>query len=200
MQRRSLVFLAAAALLAAGCDKLKPGGAPASFTSTDITGADYANKLALPDVDGKLRSLDEWKGKIVVVFFGYAQCPDVCPATLAELAAARRELGPDGAKVQVVFVTVDPVRDTPEILKAYVANFGTDVVALRGSLEQVKQTARDFKVYFAQVPGKTEGSYTVDHTAGSFIFDTQGRIRLFARFGGDPKALLADLRTLMAQA
>lgn len=190
------LFLAAAltaALAGAGCDKARP----VSFANTDITGAEYATHLELPDADGKPRTLADWKGKVVAVFFGYAQCPDVCPTTLAELAAVRKAMGADGERVQVVFVTVDPERDTPEILKAYVGNFGGDVVALRGTPEQVKQVARDFKVYYAKVPGKTEGSYTIDHTAGTFIFDPQGRVRLFARFDAPQESLQKDLKALM---
>ncbi|MES2960670.1 MAG: SCO family protein [Pseudomonadota bacterium] len=186
--------LCVVALLAA-CSPQK-----ATFNGIDITGAEYARQLALPDASGKARTLADFKGKVTVVFFGFTQCPDVCPTTLAEIAAVKQKLGPDGAKVQTVFVTVDPERDTPEVVGAYVAGFGPDVVALRGTLEQTQAAAKDFKVFFAKVPGKTEGSYTMDHTAGSFVFDPQGRVRLFIRHGGGPDAMASDLKQLMGGA
>jgi protein SCO1 len=190
---RRLLLSGVAALALAACQPAKP-----SFKAVDITGADYARGFALPDVAGQQRTLADFKGKVVVVFFGYTQCPDVCPTTMAELAEVKRALGADGAKVQGVFITIDPERDTPELLKAYVGNFGPDFVALRGSPEQLKALAKDFKVFYAKVPGKAEGSYTMDHTAGSYIFDAQGRVRLFARYGTGAKALADDLKLLLA--
>ena len=200
---RRLIVLAsvgsAAAVLLPGCDK---AGAPrAQFKSVDITGAEYARELTLTDAaTGQPRSLAEFKGRVTVVFFGFTQCPDVCPSTLLELATVRKALGADGAKVQGVFVTIDPERDTPEILKAYVANFAPDFVALRGTPEQTAAVAKHFKVFYAKVPGKTEGSYTMDHTAGSYVFDTQGRVRLFTRYGSGAEALAHDLQLLLAEA
>jgi protein SCO1/2 len=132
-----------------------------------------------------------------VVFFGYTHCPDVCPTTMVELAAVKKALGVDGARVQPIFVTLDPERDTPEILRAYVSNFGPDFVALRGDLAQTQAAAKHFKVFYAKVPGKTPTSYTVDHTAGSYVFDAQGRVRLFARYGAGTEALQADLKRLL---
>ena len=132
-----------------------------------------------------------------MVFFGYTQCPDVCPTTMAELAAVKRELGADGDRVVGIFVTVDPERDTPEVLKAYVAAFDPSFVGLRGTPEETKAVARHFKVFYGKVPGKTDGSYTVDHTAGSFIFDTHGRVRLFTRYGSGAPALVQDLKILL---
>jgi protein SCO1/2 len=190
----------ALALLLSGCDRGGAGGSASSqggFTAIDISGASYANKLELPDPDGRLRRLDEFKGKVVVVFFGYTQCPDVCPTTLAELAQVRKALGADGARVQPVFVSVDPARDTPEILTAYAQSFGEDVVALRGDEAQTKATAQEFKVFFAKVPGKAPDTYTMDHTAGSYVFDPQGRVRLFIRHGQPAAAIEADLRRLL---
>jgi protein SCO1/2 len=195
MMQRRLLLLATAALTACGADKPKP-----AFKNIDITGADYAKVLSLPDVDGKTRTLEEFKGKVVVVFFGFAQCPDVCPTTLAEIAEVREKLGALGAKVQPVFVTVDPERDTPGVLKEYVKAFGADIVALRGTLEQTKEAARGFKVFFAKNPGKTEGSYTIDHTAGSYVFDTKGKVRLFVRYGGGVESWLGDMKLLLADA
>jgi len=183
-----------------GCGDKPAGSAPkGSFHSIDITGAEYARKLDLPDADGKPRSLGDFKGKVVVVFFGYTQCPDVCPTTMAELSQVRRALGPDGERLQGVFVTVDPERDTGTVLKAYVDNFNAGFVGLRGNAQQTQQAAREFKVFFAKVPGKTESSYTVDHTAGAYIFDPQGRIRLFSRHGAGAKALEDDIRALLRE-
>jgi len=201
--RRSWLLSAAAlaTLLAlGGCDRLgTPGSGAAQFRGIDITGAEYGRTLALPDQDGKARTLADFKGKVTVVFFGYTQCPDVCPTTMAELAQVKKSLGADGERIQGVFVTVDPERDTPALLKAYVANFDPGFVALRGNAEQTAAAAREFKVFFAKVPGKTEGSYTMDHTAGSYVFDAAGRLRLFVRYGSGAEALAADLKTLLAQ-
>ena len=193
--RRALTFAAATGVLA-GCGK---AGAP-QFRAIDITGADYARELELPDVEGRLRRVSEFHGKVTVVFFGFTHCPDVCPTTLLELATVRKALGPEGDKLQGVFVTVDPERDTPMVLKAYVGNFGADFVALRGDPEQTKRVAKHFKVHYAKVPGKTGDSYTMDHTAGSYIFDKQGRIRLFTRHGGGAEALQHDVKLLLADA
>jgi len=165
----------------------------------DITGAEYARNLALTDADGQLRTLADYKGKVVVVFFGYTQCPDVCPTTMAELAEVKRQLGADGARVQGIFVTVDPERDTAALLKAYVANFGPDIIGLRGSADEIKAAAKEFKVFFNKVPGKTDTSYTVDHTAGSYVFDTKGKVRLFTRYGSGAQALIDDLKILLAE-
>jgi len=201
--RRRLMFTAAAAaaLALAGCDKLQPGGGgrPA-FKAVDITGAEYARTLALTDPEGRRRTLDEFKGKVVVVFFGYTQCPDVCPTTMAELAEVKRSLGADGARVVGLFVTIDPERDTAELLKAYAANFGPDIIGLRGNADETRAAAKEFKVFYNKVPGKTETSYTMDHTAGSYVFDAQGRVRLFTRYGSGAKALADDLKILLSGA
>ena len=196
--RRTLLLGAAAAALA-GCDSGLPGSSKPAFKAIDITGAEYARTLQLSDPDGQLRSLADYKGKVVVVFFGYTQCPDVCPTTMAELAEVKRSLGPDGARVQGIFVTVDPARDTAELLKAYAANFGPDIIGLRGTPEQTTAAAKEFKVFFNKVPGKTDTSYTVDHTAGSYIFDAKGRVRLFTRYGSGAQALADDLKILLAE-
>lgn len=198
-RRLVLAGAAAATLLLAGCDQFSTP-AKAAFTGVDITGADYAQKLSLKDPDGKQRSLEEFKGKVVVVFFGFTQCPDVCPTTMAELAEVKRSLGADGDKVQGIFVSVDPERDTPELLKAYVGNFDPGFVALRGTPEETKAAAREFKVFYTKVPGKTEGAYSVDHTAGSYLFDPQGKVRLFTRYGSGAQALASDIKALLAGA
>lgn len=184
-------------LTLAACDKFGGSSSAPTFKGVDLTGAEYARTLSLPDADGHMRSLADFKGKVVVVFFGYTQCPDVCPTTMAELSEVKRSLGADGDKLQGVFVSIDPERDTPELLKAYVANFDKSFVALRGSDEQTKAAAKEFKVYYAKVPGKTEGSYTMDHTAASFIFDPQGRVRVFTRYGSGAQALADDVKTLL---
>ncbi len=200
--RRRWLAAALAGLLAtglAGCDKLGlSGSSKPSFHGVDITGADYGRKLELTDAEGKPRSLADFKGKVSVVFFGYTQCPDVCPTTMAELAAIKRAMGKDGDRVQGIFVTVDPERDTPEVLKAYLAAFDPSFVALRGTPEQTADAAREFKVFFAKVPGKTPESYTVDHTAGSYVIDAQGQLRLFERYGAPAQELQADLQKLLA--
>ncbi len=198
--RRGFAFALAGIAVLAGCERIAGKSAGPTFHFTDITGADFARKLDLPDVDGKPRSLADWKGKVTVVFFGYTQCPDVCPTTMAELAQIRTLLGADADKLQTVFVTIDPERDSAEILKAYVANFGPGVIALRGNAEQTAAAAKEFKVFFAKVPGKSPGSYTMDHSAASFVFDPQGRVRLFVPYGSDPKVLAADIKQLVAAA
>jgi len=178
-----------------------PGGKPAEklqFKGTDITGAEYGRTLALTDQEGKPRTLADFKGKVVVVFFGYTQCPDVCPTTMAELAQVKKALGKDGERLQGIFVTVDPERDTPAVLKSYMSSFDPSFVALRGTVEQTKEVAKEFKVFFAKVPGRTPDSYTMDHTAGSYVFDSSGKLRLFVRYGSGTDALAADLKTLLA--
>jgi protein SCO1 len=185
-----------AALLAsgglAGCTESKP-----QFKSIDLTGADYAKNFQLADHNGQPRTLADFKGKLVVLFFGYTQCPDVCPITMTELAEAKRLLGPDGEKVQGIFVTVDPERDTPQVLKAYMANFDSTFIALRGTPEQLAALAKDYKVYFKKVEGKTPSSYTMDHSAASYVYDTKGNLRLYTRYGGGAQALASDLKLLL---
>jgi protein SCO1/2 len=168
-----------------------------SFHGVDITGADYAKNLNLSDQNGQARTLNDFAGKVVVVFFGYTQCPDVCPTTMQELAEVKRLLGPDGDKLQAVFVTVDPERDTTELLKAYIESFDPSFVALRPTPEQLPAVAKEFKIYFKRVEGKTPTSYTMDHSAGSYAFDTQGRVRLFNRYGSGAKVLAEDLKLLL---
>ena len=197
MDRRHLILAPLALLPLAACERMasKP-----QFKAVDITGADYAQGFDLPDANVQRRTLADFKGQVVVVFFGFTHCPDVCPTTLLELAAVKKRLGADGEKVQGVFITVDPERDTPPLLKAYVENFGAGFVALRGTPEETRALAKAFKVFYAKVPGKTEDSYTMDHTAASYVFDTQGRVRLFTRYGSGAEALAADLKLLLAGA
>jgi protein SCO1 len=169
-----------------------------AFRGVDITGADYARGWTLSDQNGQLRTLQDFAGKAVVVFFGFTQCPDVCPTALQEMAQAKALLGADGAKLQGIFITVDPERDTPELLKAYMANFGSDFVALRPTAQQLPQVTQDFKIYYKKVEGKTPTSYTMDHSAGSFTFDPQGRIRLYNRHASGAEALAADVKILLS--
>jgi protein SCO1/2 len=175
------------------CSQDKP-----AFRGVDITGADYAQGWSLSDQDGQVRTLKDFSGKVVVVFFGFTQCPDVCPTALQEIAEAKQLLGADSGKLQGIFITIDPERDTPELLKAYVANFGSDFVALRPSPEQLPKVTKDFKIYYKKVEGKTPTSYSMDHSAGSFTFDPQGRIRLYNRHASGAAALAADARILLS--
>jgi protein SCO1/2 len=184
--------LAVSLMVLSACSEPKP-----AFKGVDITGADYAKELNLPDQNGQVRKLKDFSGKLVVVFFGYTQCPDVCPTTMQELAEVKRLLGPDGDKLQAVFVTVDPERDTTELLKAYVENFDASFVALRPTQEQLPVIAKEFKIYFKRVEGKTPTSYTMDHSAGSYTFDAQGKVRLFNRYGTGALALADDFKLLL---
>ena len=178
--------------LISGCTDATP-----QFTSIDITGADYAKDFALADHNGQMRSIKDFAGKVVVVFFGFTQCPDVCPTSMAELAEIKKLLGADGERLQGLFVSLDPERDTPQVLKAYMANFDPSFLALRPELDKLPQVAKDFKIFYKKVDGKTPGSYTLDHSAGSYVFDPQGRVRLYSRYGTGAPALAADLRLLL---
>ncbi|MBU3711414.1 MAG: SCO family protein [Limnohabitans sp.] len=183
-------MLACSLLLA--CTPDKP-----SFKSIDITGADYAKGFTLTDQHGKERSLSDFKGKVAVLFFGYTQCPDVCPTSMTELAEVKRLLGSDGERLQGLFITVDPARDTPELLKAYMANFDPSFLAFSPTPEQLSEVAKHYKVYYKKVDGKTPTSYTMDHSAGSYVYDTQGQLRLYSRYGSGAQALAEDVRILL---
>ena len=173
------------------------GGNKPQFSAIDLTGADYAKDFSLPDQDGQLRRLQDFRGKIVVLFFGYTQCPDVCPTTMTELAQVKKLLGAEGDKLQVLFVTIDPERDTPQVLKGYMANFDPGFVALRGSPEQLAAMAKDFKVFYKKVDGKTPTSYSMDHSAASYVYDTKGQLRLYTRYGTGAQPLASDIRLLL---
>jgi len=188
---QSALALGAAGLLAA-CQQEK-----ASFNAIDLSGADYAKGFSMPDQEGRLRTLADFQGKVVVVFFGYTQCPDVCPTTLLDLANVKQQLGAQGDRLQVVFVSVDPARDTPAVLKAYLANFDASFVGLSGSAEQLAAMAKDYKVYYKKVDGSTPGSYTMDHSAGDYLYDPQGRLRLYSRYGTPAEQLASDIRKLL---
>jgi protein SCO1/2 len=180
-------------LALAGCTEKAP-----SFKSTDITGADYGKSLSLTNVStGKETSLEDFRGKLVLVFFGFTHCPDVCPTTLLKAAQVKKELGADAEKLQVLFVTVDPERDTPEVLAKYVPAFDPSFIGLRGEPDETSKAAREFKVFFQKVPNRDGTSYNVDHTAASYVLDTAGRLRLFVRHSQPVEEIVADLRQLI---
>lgn len=185
----------ACAALAFGCDRLSTAKTP--FKSIDVTGAPMGGELRLTDHNGRPRTLADFRGKVVLVNFGYTQCPDVCPTTLADLASAMKKLGADASRVQVLFVTVDPKRDKPELLRQYLPAFGPSFLGLYGDAEATKKVESDFKVYAAERPGKTPGTYTVDHAAQTFAFDRQGRLRLVIGYGMAPEAIASDVRILL---
>ena len=172
-----------------------------AFKSVDITGADYARDFTaegtMVDHNGQARSIKDFAGKVVVLFFGFTQCPDVCPTTMAELAEVRKLLGKDGDKVQGLFITIDPERDTLPVLKAYMANFDPTFLAMRTTPEKLVAVAKDFKTYYKKMPGKTDTSYSMDHSAGSFVYDTKGNVRLYTRYGSGAEALASDLKMLL---
>lgn len=189
---RGAFFALPFALLLAACD----GGQP-KFKSTDITGVDYGRSLELTDHTGKPRRLEDFRGKAVVVFFGFTRCPDVCPTTLADAAQAMKQLGPDADRVQVLLVTVDPERDTRKALADYVTAFDPRFLGLVGDLEATRRAAKEFKVYFEKRPGKTPDGYSIDHSAQSYVIDPQGRLRLFVRHDRIAEDLADDLRVLL---
>ena len=185
------------ALLLTACDG--GGAVKPQFKHTDITGAEYAKGFALVDHTGKPRTLADFKGKVVSIFFGFTFCPDACPTALAEMREVVEKLGPDGKDVQVLFITVDPERDTQALLSAYVPAFHPSFIGLRGDVPTVTAVAKNFKVFFQKVPGKTAGSYTVEHTTASYVFDRAGKVRLYVRHGMLQDNLLHDIRLLLAE-
>ena len=192
-RRLLLACLVGGTLVVAGCSKGEP-----AFQNLDLTGnTQFGTDFALPDTNGKMHTLADYKGKAVVLFFGYTHCPDVCPTTMAELAQALQQLGADAKRVQVLFVTVDPERDTPPVLAQYVQAFNPAFVGLRPSDAQLAKVAKDFRVYYAKVPGKTPENYTMNHTAASYVFDPSGKLRLFARDGQGTQPWAHDLKLLL---
>jgi protein SCO1/2 len=185
-------MVAGAAGLISACSEKRPG-----FSAIDLTGADYARDFALTDHNGQPRTIKDFAGKVVVLFFGYTQCPDVCPTSMAELAEVKKLLGKDGERLQGLFVTVDPQRDTPEVLKGYMANFDPTFLALYTTPEKLEALAKEYKVYYKKVEGKTPTSYTMDHSAGSYVYDTQGKLRLYTRYGTGAQPLAADIKLLL---
>jgi protein SCO1/2 len=193
---KKLLAVLAMAVLLSGCDKIFDK--PPSFENTDVTGLEYGKGFTLTDHTGKPRTLADFRGKVVVMFFGYTQCPDVCPTTMVEMANVMKDLGPAADKVQVLFVTLDPQRDTRELLAQYVPAFDKRFLGLYGNAEQTAAVAKEFKVFYSKVPGATPGSYTLDHTAGSYVFDRNGKLRLFVRNGQDPRSIAHDIRQLLS--
>ncbi len=197
---RSRGFIAAAALLAAllatGCDKLfAPPKSP--IHGVDVTGADMRGELRLKDPGGKERSLAEFRGKVVALFFGYTQCPDVCPTTLSDMANAMQLLGAEAQRVQVLFVTVDPKRDTPELLAQYVPAFNPGFLGLYGDAAATAKVTKDFKIYAQERPGSKPGTYTVDHSAQTLVFDREGRLRLLLPYGLEAAKIAGDIKVLL---
>lgn len=188
------LLLLLATLAATGCS----GGGPA-FRATDISGTtEWGRDFALPDTKGKVRRLGEFRGKAVVLFFGYTQCPDVCPTTLSTMVAVAKLLGRDAERLQVVFVTLDPERDTPALIAEYMAQFDSGFLGLRGDKAATEATAKEFKVFYTRQPAGTAGAYTLDHTAGSYVFDPQGRLRLYVRHGAAAADIAADIELLLS--
>ncbi len=184
-----------AALLTAGV--VACGPASPKFEGSDVTGASFGRGFKLTDPDGKQRTLADFRGKVVVMFFGYTQCPDACPTTLSELAAVMQTLGPDAAQVQVLFVTVDPERDTAELLKQYVPAFDPTFLGLRGDAQATAEVAKEFKVLYQKQPGTTPATYSMDHSAGTFIFDPEGRLRVYVSYGQAPQVFVHDIGALL---
>jgi len=186
------LLLVGACALAAGCSPDAP-----KFMASDVTGTTFGKDFALTDHTGKARTLADYRGKVVVLFFGYTQCPDVCPTTLTELAEVMQRLGPDATKVQVLFATIDPERDTAELLRNYVPAFDPSFVGLYGDAAATARTAKEFKVVYQKQPGATPSTYTMDHSAGTFVFDAQGRLRLYVGYGQGPDVFTHDIRELL---
>src|SRR5213596_1920385 len=193
MMRRAFVAVALA-LIVTACDT-----GTAKFQGSDVTGVAFGHDFRLTDHTGKARTLADFRGKVVVLFFGYTQCPDVCPTTLSELAATMQKLGPDATRVQVLFVTVDPERDTPDLLSRYVPAFNASFLGLYGDAAATAETAKEFKILYQKQPGSTPGAYSVDHSAGTYVFDPQGRLRVFESYGQGPEVFAHDIRALLAE-
>ena len=189
-----LAIGAIAAFTLAGC---QPVPQPPSFQATDITGAAFARDFRLTDHNGQVRTLADFKGKVVAVFFGYLHCPDVCPTTLADFSLALQQLGPQAERVQVIFVTVDPHRDTPDLLKQFVPAFNPGFLGMYADEETLKQLAHEYKVVYQKASVKGADDYLVDHSAGTYVYDPQGRLRLLMPYGSSPDAIAQDLKTLL---
>lgn len=188
---RHTLAVALATLLLTGCEDKRP-----TFQGGNITGTGLGKELALTDVNGKPRTIEDFPGKVVVAFFGFTQCPDICPTSLAKLAETMTMLGNDADHVQVIMITVDPERDTPEILKQYVNAFDSRFLALTGTPEEIKHAAASFKAYYAKIPGPG-GSYSMDHTASFYLFDKKGEARVLASNNISVAALAQDIKTLL---
>ena len=195
-RRRAAAALAVAALALGACDRFLPN-AKSPFNGIDVTGSAFGSDFQLSDPDGKARSLAEFRGKVVVLTFGFTHCPDVCPTTLADFASAVKRLGPEGERVQVLFVTIDPERDTAQLLREYVPAFHPRFVGLRGDEAQTKKVTRDFHIYANRREGSSPGNYTMEHSAQSFVFDPSGKLRLVIGYGMEAEKIASDLRLLL---
>lgn len=191
--KKLFALLIGLALLATGCSEPPP-----AFKSTDISGVDWGKDFALTDHTGKVRRLADFNGKAVILFFGYTQCPDVCPTTLSSMNETLKLLGPDAGRVQVLFATLDPARDTQALLAQYVPQFNPTFLGLYGDEATTAALAKDFKAFYTKVPGATATTYTIDHSTGSYAFDPQGRLRLLIRHGEAAENVAADLKLLLA--
>jgi len=182
-----------ALLVLAGCQPAPPP----SFKATDITGAAFARDFKLTDHNGQVRTLADFKGKVVAVFFGYIHCPDVCPTTLSDFSAALQQLGPRAGQVQVIFVTVDPQRDTPALLKQFVPAFNPGFLGMFADAETLKALAHEYKVVYQKSSVKSAEDYLIDHSAGTYVYDPQGNLRLLMRYGSSPETIAHDLKILL---
>ncbi|MES3022313.1 MAG: SCO family protein [Pseudomonadota bacterium] len=192
----SVLALIGCTLLTAGCDKIAKK--PLSFNNNDITGLEFGRDFALTDHNGKARTLADFKGKVVLMFFGFTHCPDVCPTTMAEMAGVMQALGPQADEVQVLFVTVDPERDTQALLSQYVPAFDKRFLGLRGDAAATAKVAKEFKIHYGKVEGSSPNNYSVDHTSASYVFDRKGKIRLLVRHGNGPIPIVHDLKQLLS--
>ena len=189
----------ACVLILFSCDQKSVPLPKTAFANTDVTGLDYGKDFSLTDHNGKPRTLADFRGKLVFVFFGYTHCPDICPTTLSDMAGIMKSLGPDADKLQVLFITLDPERDTPEVMAGYVPVFHPGFLGLYGDRAATEKVARDFKIFQQRVSGPDGKSYTIDHTAASYVFDMRGHLRLFVRHGQNGAPLLNDLKLLLSE-
>ena len=193
------LFLSLCLFFLTACNAAPDGGVGGAggFVGTDITGADFPKPLTLTDHTGKLRTMSDFKGKAVILFFGFTHCPDVCPTTMVDLKNTMKLLGDKADKVQVLFVTVDPRRDTQEVLAKFVPSFDKRFIGLRGSLQETAETLGNFKIYYLEVPGKSANDYSIDHSAGMYAFDTEGKVRLYLGYGQKPADIASDIQKLL---
>lgn len=187
------LWLVLSVALIAACGKLSQ----VQFVGTDLSGADFGKSFHLTDHSGKARSLEDFRGKAVVLFFGYTHCPDICPTTMQDVANALKLLGERKQEVQVIFVTLDPERDTQALLAKYVPSFDPSFLGLYGNADETAKTAQDFKVFYQKQMVAGKEGYTIDHSAGTYVFDKQGRLRLFMNFGEKPKDIAQDLSLIL---
>ena len=194
-----LAWMLVCVLTLSACDNKGVPLPKTVFANTDVTGLDYGKDFSLTDHNGKPRTIADFRGKLVFVFFGYTHCPDICPTTLSDMAGVMKSLGPDADKLQVLFITLDPERDKPEVMAGYVPAFHPGFLGLYGDRAATEKVARDFKIFQQRVSGSDGKSYTIDHTAASYVFDTRGHLRLFVRHGQNGAPLLNDLKLLLSE-